>query len=1565
MKKTTKRLFVLALSALMLASVIGLAACGKKEDDPAVTVTLDKTSARIELEETLTLAATVSDGSAVTWSTSNAQIATVSGGVVTPVAVGNAKITATAAGGASATCSVDVYEGIDTSPLTFTLYSGEDEASSVNLIVNQTATITYTAVQSGKDADVTVNWSSSDDAVASVAGGVITAKKKGTATVTAKVTFLETDYTQTVGVTVNNDVALELEKTAVSLHPAVAESGETLAEAQLPTSVTLGAVLYANGGEDASPTLRWESDNAEVAAVNPTTGEITAAAPGSAKITAYYEGEPEQTSAYATVTVKYLKIDKSDYDFTALGANQTPGTKPDWAQFHGHDGSVFPSGWTLGYADEVELAEGVERTLDVNKKGSIAKTMVTADSPRGRVFISLRTTTFREYRLTAYFADFLIEKVAHFDEWHEKGNPAHTVGDFKKSLAILNGNVDFGGAENGVSSIENSMKSLHQFNFGGTFDGRGYTLSNVRVNGTQSGLLAGTLSGVVKNVAVKNVVLDSREGGDSGYQGGIVDYVNGGTVENCYVEGQIAENPAIRIDARGLVCSRITTGTVKNCVAVLTNAIGNTTGDAATYRAVIGNMLKVSNPAAFENCVAVGSLYAVCSQGGGGGFNWPGDVDTANSDISAGFNNVKGYKDVSAFKTAGIDTAFLSDPVWDKTNTFPVIGEVTLSVSASAIEFMAGTGSVTIAASNFADYSIVGTAAGVTLTGNVLTADPETVAHGQQVTVRAVSQIDPDVSASVTVTVNNVTEVDKTSLGSIVDFDRHAQNSPTISLEGILESGETMTSLKTAAGAVLATEAQNGKVDVPYDKWSAAITGKGEVGLVVFTDNRKAYLVTATAADWVIKTTDDLKAWHLSNNDTVGSSGTNPAPTMDYVVLAGDIDFRNEAYFQSVNQWYHQFFFGGTFDGRGYALSNVRVTGTQGGVIAAKLTAGGVIRNLKMTGVVLGGSEGSNNDTKNGYHGGIVDWVEGGVIENCYVEGSIPDDVEAIKRTVDGRGLICSRVTGGKVRNCVAVLTNADIANTSESTGMFRAVLGNMLGVPTNASAFENCIAVGSLYAICSQSGEKFDGPNGFTKPNAEMKDAFTGIYGYASIGDFDKTLDLSFLDGKYWNKTTAIPVIGEVSLGLAASAAEFNAEGGSVTILTGTPAQLSIVGEAPGVTLEGNVLTADPETVAHGQQVTVKAVSLIDPSVEGTVVVTVNNLTVEDLSGAGSIADFGILSANATQIDLSGLNLGTEETVTRVTLSTGEQIASASDIIGGKFTPSYDLWKDALTKKGETKIFVYTSARKMFIMKVNVVDRILVDLDTWKAWRASATEYTEHVILGADIDFTGVAVADFADALAANNGNPFTGTFDGRGHYLLNATLNVNQRALVVARLGVGGVVKNVGVRGMVVGEGGTNTQGLVCHQFGGTVENCYVEGEIKNTLVIGLIAANYQYGAISNCVAVATSVTVNEEYPVPYGIVAAGAFDQKTYPNPEHLAVKNCIAISDGVTSAPGFGLNGAKAVNGTAYADGADISEELANFHTYLSAAAYAKDKGNVNTTGFNSYWNFEGESPVFGA
>ena len=154
---------------------------GEVEVVNVTSVSLDKTSASITLGETVTLTATVLPDNAtdksVAWSSSDETIATVDNGVVTAVAPGVVTITVTTADGSnlSATCEVEVL------PILVASISLDQTTASIN--PGETVTLTATVLPDNAT-DKSVAWSSSDETIATVDNGVVTAVAPGVATIT-------------------------------------------------------------------------------------------------------------------------------------------------------------------------------------------------------------------------------------------------------------------------------------------------------------------------------------------------------------------------------------------------------------------------------------------------------------------------------------------------------------------------------------------------------------------------------------------------------------------------------------------------------------------------------------------------------------------------------------------------------------------------------------------------------------------------------------------------------------------------------------------------------------------------------------------------------------------------------------------------------------------------------------------------------------------------------------------------------------------------------------------------------------------------------------------------------------------------------------------------------------------------------------------------------------------------------------------------------------------------------------------------------------------------------------
>ena len=280
--------------------------CTNKESTIEVSsVSLNTATIEMVEGETFSLVATVLPKDAeydkVIWASSNASVARVNSGTVTAIKEGTATITASA-GGKSSTCIVKVSTKV-VSVTSITL-----DKTSLSMKVGETETITAT-VNPDNATDKSVTWGSSDVSVATVADGRVTAKKSGTAIITAKSGSCIAECTVNISVDVES---VTLDKTTLSL-----TVGET---------ATLTATVKPDDATDKNVT--WTSSDESVSKV--ADGKVTAVKSGKATITAKCEDKTAECAVTVTVPTGSVTLDKTSLSL-AVGetAQLTATVKPD------------------------------------------------------------------------------------------------------------------------------------------------------------------------------------------------------------------------------------------------------------------------------------------------------------------------------------------------------------------------------------------------------------------------------------------------------------------------------------------------------------------------------------------------------------------------------------------------------------------------------------------------------------------------------------------------------------------------------------------------------------------------------------------------------------------------------------------------------------------------------------------------------------------------------------------------------------------------------------------------------------------------------------------------------------------------------------------------------------------------------------------------------------------------------------------------------------------------------------------------------------------------------------
>lgn len=296
----------------------------------AVTsVSLNKTELSLTKGQSETLVATIKPDDAtdktVSWSSSNTGVATVEDGKVTAVGGGEATITAKA-GEFEATCHITVTVPVTSISLDKTTMTIEE---------GTTASLTAT-VQPNDASDKSVEWSSSDESVAMVENGTITAVKEGSATIMARAGDKTAECKVTVSKKVIIVTSVELNKSTLEL-----KKGE---------SEILSATVTPDDATD--KTITWSTSEASVASVDQN-GKVTALKSGTATITAKAGEKTALCSVKVTTPIESISLDRTSVSLeegqtTTLIATITP-----------NDADVKTVEWSSSNASVASVANGV------------------------------------------------------------------------------------------------------------------------------------------------------------------------------------------------------------------------------------------------------------------------------------------------------------------------------------------------------------------------------------------------------------------------------------------------------------------------------------------------------------------------------------------------------------------------------------------------------------------------------------------------------------------------------------------------------------------------------------------------------------------------------------------------------------------------------------------------------------------------------------------------------------------------------------------------------------------------------------------------------------------------------------------------------------------------------------------------------------------------------------------------------------------------------------------------------------------------------------------------------
>lgn len=340
-------LFPYVMTALLLLFAAG---CAKEP----TAIQLNPTSLTLTEGESAGISAKVLPEDArytdISWTSSNAKVATVSSGRVTAVSAGSATITASTEG-VSASASVTVKAKVI--PVTGVSL----DKTELSLTEGDTQTLKAT-VAPDNATDKSVTWSSSAPAVATVdASGKVTAVAPGTATITVKTT--DGGKTATCALTVRSKTVavtgVSLDKTEMTL-----TVGET---------ATLKVTVTPDNATDKS--VVWSSQYPEIASVD-ADGKVTALVPGDTQITVRTNDGGKTATCKLTVkpiavsgvTVEPRAVTVKEGKSARLTATVSPAEasqEVEWASMDGNVATVSADGVVTG------VKEGTTRVFARSK----------------------------------------------------------------------------------------------------------------------------------------------------------------------------------------------------------------------------------------------------------------------------------------------------------------------------------------------------------------------------------------------------------------------------------------------------------------------------------------------------------------------------------------------------------------------------------------------------------------------------------------------------------------------------------------------------------------------------------------------------------------------------------------------------------------------------------------------------------------------------------------------------------------------------------------------------------------------------------------------------------------------------------------------------------------------------------------------------------------------------------------------------------------------------------------------------------------------------------------------
>lgn len=1065
---------------------------------------------------------------------------------------------------------------------------------------------------------------------------------------------------------------------------------------------------------------------------------------------------------------------------------------------------------------------------------------------------------------------------------------------------VLGNNID----ASGWTHVHKGYNSADGTGLTGTFNGMGYTIDGLALG---AGGLFGAVakSGAVINVAFTNVTVNTPATNGMAVVFGTAFY---GKMENVYVGIHEWYTSGVGSSACLGLFFQCNDNTVFRNVVVVNSA---ETNYAALTTQQYGTLVAGQNKGAWENAFVISDVRAFGStsdaEGGDVGTTYLKSMqrfaDMAELLASDYYTSHSKAFDAALWDTATMTFKSSAEYFGQEINSLPETIEI---AAGSAVNVTKNVNAFKMALSASAEE------AGVVLENGKLKATK--ISSSDDMTL---SVFFGQIEKTLTVTVlTSVTLEDYTYYCNLDGGDDFAVTSS-------LFNGLTSATVKingTDGNAVALNATIDGQtLTIAAAQFTNAYMPTGTVELTAETEGGNISILGAKFV-YVINTADEFMA--MKNHLTVVSTNRYKG----YIKMGADIDLAGKSFGNATVHSMWRAVFEGEIDGGNHVLGNIVMNGSQSGAFFG--TNYGTVKNVVMKNVSIS------------TYGGTICYENYGTIENCYVKGSISGDGLSATSNPDnfGTGLLAGKNRNGShVKNSIVELVSrADVLYAAGAFGK----LGD--GSAKEASIFENCYAVASAnFALMTYS-------TGRTMKNF---DDLNGNKNFASIFElFEDATAAALAQSLGLN----VPVLGSIQLSKT-----------ELEILKGNSATLT----ATAYTTENEVIsvaftwTSTAETVAS---VTGGVVSGLE---EGTATITVS---CGDVSATCAVTVSGIIALDPLVLtDFTYAYNGTQDLVLTGEFPAAESITAQIKGLDGEYinlngitaangtltVPAAQFKHDTMPTKSVEMTLYFDGEKSMEVQGLYLIYTVntLAELQNMK--QHMTADFDGHIILGADIDFTGVAMNTWI-----MKGVAFKGIFDGNFKTISNVTFatNAGQSALL-GNMQAGAVAKNIIMTNVEI-----NTYcGGISYQCFGTVQNCYVQGKIvKDGLGSASTPGNFGCGLlvgrainatakISDCIVVVTEHgTLYDGTDTTATIYGAAAFGMTGKDVTEAENYTNCYAVNaDGFTlcsnTKPSKFSNFTNAANKN-FADMADLfaDEGAKALAESFGLTAPAEDGGETN-------------------